>query len=202
MPEHAHPGGAFGAGLPPPDPGVVPGGGCEPLPPRPSFRRLAAFPTVRERARREAGVQVGLVLVGDGPLGPGLRSRCEAGELPGVHLAGWLEGPELARAFASADVFAFPSDTETFGNVVLEAMASGLPVVGVNRGGVRDSVRSGRNGLLVPPGDEDGLVDGLLRLSLDPGLRGCMGTVARSDALERSWARILDGVIDVYREAA
>jgi glycosyltransferase involved in cell wall biosynthesis len=163
---------------------------------------LEAFPLVRERAREQAGEQagidVGLVLVGGGPIEAELRKR----PVPGIHLAGYRTGLDLARAYASADVFAFPSDTETFGNVVLEAMASGLPVVGVDRGGVRDSIFPGETGYLTPPGEVEPFAQALLGLVKDPLLRARMGTRARAEAEGRTWPRILDGVVDTYREAA
>jgi phosphatidylinositol alpha 1,6-mannosyltransferase len=155
---------------------------------------MEAFPWVRERASRK----VALVLVGDGPWGDQLRRRGE----PGVHFTGYRSGEALARAYASADVFAFTSDTETFGNVVTEAMASGLPVVGVDRGGVRDTIRSGETGLLVPPRDPAAFAEALLRLVESPEERRRMGEVGRRDAVARSWPAILDGVVATYREAA
>jgi phosphatidylinositol alpha 1,6-mannosyltransferase len=155
---------------------------------------LEAFPRVRERASGS----VALVLVGGGPL----ESELRRDPRPGVHLAGYRTGLDLARAYASADVFAFPSDTETFGNVVLEAMASGLPVVGVDRGGVRDSIIAGETGFRVPPGQPEPFADALLRLVEEPLLRARMGTRARAEAESRTWSSILDGVVDTYREAA
>jgi phosphatidylinositol alpha 1,6-mannosyltransferase len=154
---------------------------------------LQAFPQVRARASCE----VALVLVGDGPMGS--RIREQGGE--GVHATGYLMGQELAAAYASADVFAFPSDTETFGNVVTEAMASGLPVVGVDRGGVRDIIQDGSTGFLVPPGDPDAMAERLLKLVESPHLRRTMGRAARSDAEARGWPRILAEVVERYREA-
>jgi phosphatidylinositol alpha 1,6-mannosyltransferase len=159
---------------------------------------LEAFPLVRERAREGARVDVSLVLVGGGPIEAELRKR----PVPGIRLAGYRTGLELSQAYASADVFAFPSDTETFGNVVLEAMASGLPVVGVDRGGVRDSILPGETGFLTPPGQVEPFAQALLELVGDPMLRARMGTRARAEAEGRTWPRILDGVVDTYREAA
>lgn len=154
---------------------------------------LEAFP----RIRTQASVEVGLVLVGGGPMEAALRRN----PIPGVHLAGYLTGVELARAYASADLFAFPSDTETFGNVVLEAMASGLPVVGVDRGGVRDSILPGQTGWLTPPGQVEPFAEALLGLVEDRYLRVRMGARGRTEAEGRSWPRILDGVLETWREA-
>ncbi|KAI9016298.1 hypothetical protein CLU79DRAFT_678512, partial [Phycomyces nitens] len=89
-----------------------------------------------------------LVLVGHGPAHKDIKSECERLEIP-VTFTGYLQGTELATAFSSADLFVFPSTTETFGQVVLEAMASGLPVVGLVAEGVRDLVQDRKTGLLL-----------------------------------------------------
>jgi phosphatidylinositol alpha 1,6-mannosyltransferase len=165
-------------------------------------KRLPLLLEAFEQVRRKAAVRVGLVLVGGGPMAEALAGEGEGGSPPpGVHLAGYLEGEALARAYASADVFAFPSDTETFGNVVLEAMASGLPVVAVRRGGVLDSVRDQETGLLGPPGDSDTFARHLERLVEDAALRSRMGAAGRAEALRRGWPDILAGVEAVYRDA-
>lgn len=90
-----------------------------------------------------------LVFVGDGPARADLTSHCEKHGYDAL-FTGHLSGPALAAAYASADVFAFPSFTETFGQVVLEALASGLPVVGLDAEGTRDLVAHGHTGLLLP----------------------------------------------------
>ena len=154
---------------------------------------MDAFVQVRQRASSS----VGLLVVGDGPLAPTLRKR----RIPGVHFLGYLTGDDLGRAYASADIFAFPSDTETFGNVALEAMASGLPVVGVQKGGVQDVVDHGRTGLLVEPRNADALANGLLRLIEVPSLRHRMGVAARAEASTREWPEILERVVAGYRSA-
>jgi glycosyltransferase involved in cell wall biosynthesis len=87
-----------------------------------------------------------LVFVGDGPMKKYLMRR-----LPDAHFAGYQHGPNLSRWYASADIFVFPSTTETFGNVILEAFASGIPAVGVNQGGVADLITPGMDGLLAEP---------------------------------------------------
>lgn len=89
-----------------------------------------------------------LVLVGHGPAFGEIQSTCQSLDIP-VTFTGYLQGKDLSQVYASADVFAFPSTTETFGQVVLEAMASGLPVIGLEAQGVKDLVQHERTGLLV-----------------------------------------------------
>jgi len=145
---------------------------------------------------RLPGVHV--ALVGDGPD----RSRLEQvfDGLP-VTFTGMLRGQELAGAYASSDVFAFPSDTDTFGNVVLEAMACGLPVVACRVGGQVDLVVDGANGVLFEPEDIDAFVDGLKRYRDDAQMRGAHGREGLRLASERTWPRQVDLLIEHYEAA-
>ena len=129
------------------------------------------------RAMQEARPSVRLVVVGDGPARAALQAA-----LPDAHFTGALRGPELARHYASADVFLFPSRTETFGNVVLEAMASGLAVVAFDEGAAREHVRPQINGLLARKGDEREFVTQAVALACDAPL-------ARGSATVRGRAR-------------
>jgi glycosyltransferase involved in cell wall biosynthesis len=147
-----------------------------------------------ERLGRARGA-ARLVIVGSGPLG----QRVAECAIPGVHLAGVLGGAELATAYASADVFAFPSTTETFGNVLLEAMASGLPSVAARAGGVLEFAEHGRNAWLVEPDDAAALARGLGRLLGDPTLRARLAAGALATARARNWDAIFDGVVADYR---
>jgi glycosyltransferase involved in cell wall biosynthesis len=142
------------------------------------------------------GQRFRLALVGAGPMEAELRAR-----LPHAHFAGYQQGEALSRWYASADLFVFPSTTETFGNVLLEAFASGLPVVAAARGGVQDLVRRGRNGLLVEPHDGAGLADAVEAIIRNPGYaaqlrRGALLTARRYDwtdvnrRLLQSYARV------------
>lgn len=119
---------------------------------------------------------------------------------PRVSAPGWLQGEELQRAYAQADIFAFPSVTETFGNVVLEAMSCGLPVVVMNGGGAREIPRGGVDGLIAH-GKAD-FTTCLQRLVDDPDLRRTMGANARQSALTRTWEREFDRLLVLYDKCA
>jgi glycosyltransferase involved in cell wall biosynthesis/predicted metal-dependent phosphoesterase TrpH len=137
-------------------------------------------------AARRADPRLHLVLAGGGPEEGLLRARL--GE--GATFLGWLEGDDLARAYASADVFVFPSSTDTFGQVVLEAQASGLPVVAVDAGGPRDLVEDGVTGLLRPPRAE-ALGDAVCELATSPAVRARLGRAAERAVHGRTWERAL-----------
>ncbi len=137
-----------------------------------------------------------LILVGDGAYSPRMRSAAP----PGVKFTGYLEGAALSEAYAGADVFVFPSRTETLGNVILEAMASGLPVVAAAEGGTLENVRHGVNGLLVPGGDADRFGEAIVALARDRDLRVRLARNARAWAEERSWERAFEGLLAEYRE--
>ncbi len=154
---------------------------------------MEAFDLVRE----VMGNRVALALVGDGPWMNRLKAQARAG----VHFLGYRTGVPLAEAYAAGDVFAFPSDTETFGNVVTEALASGVPAVAPRKGGVVDSVIPDRTGFLVPPRDPRAFADALIRILYDDNLRRRLAAGARAFAEERSWSTILDGLLDDYMEA-
>ena len=152
---------------------------------------MEAFPTIREAH----GDSVALALVGDGPWKAHLEERAPEG----VRFLGYRTGESLADAYAAGDIFVFPSDTETFGNVVMEALASGLPVVAPAKGGVMDSVIPGRTGVLVPPRDPSALASAVLTLLADSGQRRTLARGARDLALQRSWAANLDRLFRDYR---
>lgn len=135
------------------------------------------------------------LIVGDGPA----RRELEA-QLPNTLFTGYLSGDALARAYASSDVFLFPSDTETFGNVVTEAMASGLPTVCANAGGSADHVEHGTTGYLAPAGDADAFFDATAHLVTDAALRQRMGAAARERAEAYDWEEVLGRMHRYYDE--
>lgn len=150
---------------------------------------LDAWEALEDRRQKAA-----LVLVGAGPMDDEIRARA----IPGVHQVGMLHGQALATAYASADLFAFPSPTETFGNVVLEAMASGLAPITAAAGGVLELVQHGSTGWLVPPDDRAALSDALARLIADRDTRTALGVAARHAAMLRRWDAVWDRLIDDY----
>lgn len=147
-----------------------------------------------DRILRQRGNSHRLVLVGDGPM----RAELEQA-LPDAHFAGHQSGEALARWYASGDVFVFPSTTETFGNVVLEAQASGLPTVVVDRGGPPDLVAPGETGFIARANHPADLAEKCERLLRDAAGRARMGRQARDAARERDWSAINGRLLDSYR---
>jgi phosphatidylinositol alpha 1,6-mannosyltransferase len=146
-----------------------------------------------ERFSKEDRNETKLVIVGDGPE----RMTLEPAH-PEILFTGTLSGKDLSKAYASADIFVFPSPSETLGNVVLEAMASALPVVCVGSGGVLDVVRDHANGFLVPPQDVAAFHDAMHLLFRNRVLRSRLGQAGRKDALRKSWDDVFDRLIDRY----
>lgn len=139
-----------------------------------------------------------LAIVGDGPA----RNELE-GEFAGTPtvFTGILKGDDLAHAYATGDIFLFPSTTETLGMAMIEALASGLPVVAARSGASHEVVDEGETGLLYEPGSVDDLVSIVLRLHDDEDLRRNMGGNARTAAEQRSWERSTQALRACYEEA-
>lgn len=134
------------------------------------------------------------VIVGDGPERSSLESR-----IPDAVFTGFLHDEDLAQAYASSDVFFFPSETETFGNVTLEAMASGLPAVGANATGSRSLILPGRTGFIAETNRVEEFSAHLSRLVADASLRQDMGQAARQRSLEFSWDAAMASMLSYYR---
>ncbi|MBV9490074.1 MAG: glycosyltransferase [Verrucomicrobia bacterium] len=132
---------------------------------------------------RAQGLNVRVLLVGDGPHLKELREL-----FPEGCYTGYLTGRELATAYASSDVFIFPSTTDTFGNVILEAQASGLPCVVSDHGGPQELVRHEVDGLVTRALEVGDFADAVRRLVCDPKLRAGMGQRARERVLTRNWS--------------
>jgi phosphatidylinositol alpha 1,6-mannosyltransferase len=142
-------------------------------------------------ACRLNGVKV--VVVGDGPSRPGLEET-----LPGATFLGRRTGDDLARIFASLDVFVHTGPFETFCQTVQEAMASGVPVVAPAVGGPLDLVAHERSGFLVPPRDENAVRDAVAALAADPALRAAYGAAGRAMVEGRTWEAVGDQLIGHY----
>jgi len=158
---------------------------------------VAAFDRI---ARRYADAQ--LVVVGDGAdrdavdgLDAALRAR--------VHMVGRVSSDDLPRYFRAADIFVAPSTgSESFGIVLVEAMAAGLPVVASDIPGYRDVTRHGVEGLLVPPGDPDQLAEAVMRLFDQPALAQTLGRNGAARARHFAWDAIVDQLEEIYVELA
>ena len=144
--------------------------------------------------KQKYGDRAVFVIVGDGPYLDKLKA-----DLHGyAYFTGFLKGEALAQAYASSDVFTFPSTSETFGNVVLEAMCSGLPAIVPDSGGVREIVHDGMDGCIVPPRDENSLRRCMERFLLLPQLIANMGQSAIVSATSRSWENVFGGLFRHY----
>jgi glycosyltransferase involved in cell wall biosynthesis len=132
------------------------------------------------------------LIVGHGAEEGWLRERMPRAEIPGV-----LKGEALSEAYANMDLFAFPSHTDTFGNVVLEAMASGVPAIVTPDGGPKTIVQDGVTGRVVPDEDFAAAVDEVLS---DPAKHAAMRSAAREFALTMSWDSVFEGVYAAYDE--
>jgi glycosyltransferase involved in cell wall biosynthesis len=136
-----------------------------------------------------------LALVGDGPYREELE-HIFAGTK--TNFVGYLHGEELSQAYASADAFVFASALETFGLVVVEAMAAGLPVISSRVGGIPDVVQEGKNGYTFDVGDIDGLIRGVQKTVENRERMVQMGVDARAFAETQTWGHMMDEVIEHY----
>lgn len=141
---------------------------------------------------------VRLALVGSGPAEGYFREQFRG---TNTVFMGYMSGDELAQAYASADVFAFPSDTETLGFVAMEAMASGVPAVGARAGGIPDVIEHGVNGLMFTPGDLGDLTEQLRTLLFDPELRRRLGRRGRKDMEALGWRAATEKLVEYYELA-
>jgi glycosyltransferase involved in cell wall biosynthesis len=139
-----------------------------------------------------------LAVVGDGPQRAELERRF-AGR--NAHFVGYLKGAELAAAYASADAFVYASETETMGNVVLEAMASGCAVVAPRAGGIPSLVAEGETAMLYAPGDLEDAVRVTRMVLGNDGRRGQLGAAARKAVEDWNWEQSIDRVRQVYLES-
>jgi glycosyltransferase involved in cell wall biosynthesis len=128
-----------------------------------------------------------LLLVGDGPMRAELQAAC-----PEALLVGQRSGQDLAAHYASADLFVFPSQTETFGNVTMEALAAGLPVLAFDHAAAGQIIETGRNGVICPVDAPEQFIDAACQLACDNALRQSMAPAARATALAHGWDPVID----------
>ncbi len=148
-------------------------------------------------AAREQDPRLHLLLAGGGPEQEWLAGRLG----DAATFLGWLAGTDLPRAYASADMFLFASETDTYGQVVVEAQASGLPVIAVDAGGPRDLIEDGKGGLL-RPAQPAALAEALVALASSPLLRRRLTVGGLAAARERSWAAALEQLACRLRRGA
>ena len=156
---------------------------------------LDVFAAVHDELNRR-GIAHKVLVIGEGPARPSFEKA-----LPAGIFVGHQEGPNLARALASADLFLNPSITETFGNVTLEAMACALPVVAAAATGANSLVRDGETGTLAEPGDICALADAVAAYAADPALRVAHGAAGLAYAKTQDWDVINAAVLKTYARA-
>jgi len=142
---------------------------------------------------------VQMVIVGDGPYRH--EMECNLRNYP-VTFTGYLRGEDLAQAFASSDLFVFPSSTDTFGNVVLEAQASGIPAIVVDQGGPMENILDKRTGVVVQAGSAQALKEAMFSLISNPEKLKNMGLQARAFMESRSFEKAFDDTWQMYRKSA
>lgn len=149
-------------------------------------------------AARALSGEARFAIVGDGPALDWLRS--ELAGTPTV-FTGFLDGDDLSAAYASGDVFAFPSDSETLGFAALEAMAAGVPVVAARAGGIPHVVDHGRTGVLVDPGSVEALTSGVRTVVADAELSRRLKEAGRREAELWSWTASAERLVQHYHQA-
>ncbi|WCL55406.1 glycosyltransferase family 1 protein [Gimibacter soli] len=142
---------------------------------------------------KDMGVKAEALIVGEGP-----EREWFAERMPGAVFTGFQRGENLARAYASSDIFLNPSTTETFGNVTLEAMAAGVPAVCANATGSNFLVQDGKTGYLVDPTDVNAYADRMAAIARDPALAKALSEASRARSLEFTWDSILENLLGHY----
>lgn len=157
-------------------------------------KNLKLYATVMSKLSSEYN-HVKALVVGDGPACDGLKEM-----LPNAVFTGFLKGDDLAKAYACSDIFFFPSDTETFGNVTLEAMASGLPCIVANATGSKSLVEHGVNGYLAEVEKPADFYNFIEKLVTDSDLRNKMAVSSVEKAKNYSWESINSNLLGYYKE--
>lgn len=148
------------------------------------------------KVQEQYGDKAAFVITGDGSYIPQMKSE----GLDNLYFTGFRQGRELSEIYASADCFVCPSATETFGNVMLEAMAAGLPVICADHGGQLDFARDGHNALYFARDDANSLTQTLVRVLSAPAMLRPLAQCARDTALARDWDSIFDTLVENYHQ--
>jgi len=157
---------------------------------------LAAMHRLADQAPERASrgePRLVFALAGDGPY----AAYCRANAPEGTQFTGRIEGEALSAFYASSDLFIFPSTTDTFGNVLLEAMASGVPIIAADVGPTRELLAGG-GGILIPPGDPVALTAAITSLAADPARRRALGAAGVASTAGASWDDIFDALLADY----
>ncbi|EOW9528140.1 glycosyltransferase family 4 protein [Bacillus cytotoxicus] len=146
---------------------------------------------------KERNNDIHWMITGDGPLATELQKNAPSNH---VTFTGYLQGADLAETYACSDLMIFPSATETFGNVALESLACGTPVIGANAGGVKNIITDKKTGLLCEPKQTESFLSSIYQLLKYDKMRNQMSIAARSYALTQSWDEIFHGLSMQYEE--
>jgi glycosyltransferase involved in cell wall biosynthesis len=144
----------------------------------------------------EINDQIQWCVIGDGPLRDQLQLEAPAN----MTFTGYVTGEKLAQMYSVSDLFVFPSPTETFGNVVIEALASGTPVITANSGGVKDMIKAGVTGYLCETGNVQEFINAILQLLENDSLRKQIGFEGRNYALTKNWKHIFSSLLLHYTD--
>lgn len=157
---------------------------------------LEIFVNVAKRLNEKYYDKIHFVMIGDGPSLKDLKEMAP----DNITFTGFLTGDSLTKAYASSDVFLFPSPTETLGFVILEAMSSGLAIISCNAGGISDNLMDGYNGIACREKQEDDYYNAAEKIINDDNLRTTLAANARNFALTKDWDRTFDGLVKDYEE--
>ena len=157
----------------------------------------AIWPKIVEQVER-AGKTIDLIIVGDGPYRAQMESNLANWH---AHFLGFRHGTELARIYASSDLFIFPSTTDTLGQVVMESQASGLPVIVTDQGGPKEIVEDQRTGYVLGAHAHQRWVDTIVELAIDDTKRSAMGNAGIQAMNEYTFARSFEHYWDVHERS-
>lgn len=150
--------------------------------------------TLIQTTLKERTNDIHWLIAGDGPLAKELRETVPEN----VTFTGYLQGENLAEAYACSDLMVFPSATETFGNVVLESLACGTPVIGANAGGVKNIISDKKTGFLCEPKNTDSFLSSIYELLNNEEMRKQMSLDAYSYTTTQSWDKIFSDLLMHY----